>query len=67
MSGVVQGIARASGGVIPRIAGRLLSVPVTTVFVLLGVAVVLGRGMVVLLGTRRAPGIDEGVGRRRAA
>jgi len=45
MSGVVQGLARAAGGVLPRIAGGLLSVPVTTAFVLLGLAVVLGRGL----------------------
>jgi hypothetical protein len=45
MSGVVQGFTRASGGVLPRIAGGLLSIPVTTAFVLLGVAVVLGRGV----------------------
>jgi hypothetical protein len=45
MSGVVQGFLRASGEALPRIAGGLLSIPVTTVFVLLGVAVVLGRGV----------------------
>jgi hypothetical protein len=54
MSGVVQGFSRASGGVLPRIAGGLLSIPVTTVFVLLGVAVVLGRGVMRVV-TRASP------------
>lgn len=45
MSDVVRAIGRASNGALPRLAGGLLSIPVTAGFLLLGVAVVVGRGV----------------------
>lgn len=45
MSDVVRAVGRASDGVLPRLAGGLLSIPVTAGFLLLGVVVVVGRGM----------------------
>lgn len=45
MSDVVRVLGRASSGVLPRLAGGLLSIPVTAGFLLLGVVVVVGRGV----------------------
>jgi hypothetical protein len=45
MSDVVRVMGRASSGALPRIAGGLLSIPVTAGFLLLGIVVVVGRGM----------------------
>lgn len=45
MNGVVRAVGRASDGALPRLAGGLLSIPVTAGFVLLGIVVVVGRSM----------------------
>jgi len=45
MSDGLRALGRASGGVLPRLAGGLLSIPVTAGFVALGIGVVVARGL----------------------
>lgn len=70
MSGVVRAVGRASNGVLPRLAGGLLSIPVTAGLLFLGVVVVVGRGMSAglhaILGDRR-DAVPAPPARRRVA
>ena len=45
MSDGLRAFGRAPGGVLPRLAGGLLSIPVTAGFIVLGVGLVAVRGL----------------------